>query len=135
MSRYVALIDGKPSAYGVTFPDLPGCAAMGDTLEDAIQNAIDALADWASDARAAGALPAPRSAAELRGRRPVREALAKGAVLTLVPLILESGRAAKANLSIDDGLLSAIDAAASRNGVTRSAFLAAAAREKLASGA
>ena len=65
----------------------------------------------------------------------MREALAQGAALTLVPLILETGRAAKANLSIDDGLLAAIDEAARRRGVTRSAFLAAAAREKIAAGA
>jgi hypothetical protein len=29
MTRYVALIDGKPGAYGITFPDLPGCTAVG----------------------------------------------------------------------------------------------------------
>jgi len=135
MPRYVALIDGKPGAYGVSFPDLPGCTAMGNTVEEALANAADALADWASDARAAGALPKPRAAAELRRRRDVRGALAKDAVLTLVPLILETGRAAKANLSLDDGLLAAIDEAARRRGVTRSAFLAAAAREKIAAGA
>lgn len=135
MARYAALIDGKPGAYGVAFPDLPGCTAMGDTVEEALTHAVDALADWASDARAAGALPAPRPAAELRRTRAVREAIARGAMLTLVPLVLETGRPAKANLSIDDGLLQAIDEAARRCGVTRSAFLAAAAREKIASGA
>jgi hypothetical protein len=25
MTRYVALLDGKPGAYGVVVPDLPGC--------------------------------------------------------------------------------------------------------------
>ena len=56
---------------------------------------------------------------------------ALGAVLALVPLILDSGRPAKANLSIDSGLLDAIDEAAKRIGVTRSAYLAAAARNKI----
>jgi predicted RNase H-like HicB family nuclease len=135
MPRYVALIDGKPGAYGVGFPDLPGCTAMGKTVEEALANAVDALADWASDARAAGALPKPRPATELRRRRDVRDALSGGAALALVPLILETGRSAKANLSIDDGLLAAIDEAARLRGVTRSAFLAAAAREKIAAGA
>src|SRR5258705_8927480 len=32
-TRYVALIDGKPGAYGVIFPDLPGCTAMGKTID------------------------------------------------------------------------------------------------------
>jgi hypothetical protein len=39
----------------------------------------------------------------------------------------------KADLSLDAGLLSAIDEAAERRGLTRSAFLASAAREKIES--
>jgi metal-responsive CopG/Arc/MetJ family transcriptional regulator len=37
----------------------------------------------------------------------------------------------KANISLDRGLPDAIDAAVMRGGVTRSAFLASAAREKI----
>ncbi len=44
-----------------------------------------------------------------------------------------SGRPVKANLSLDAGLLDAIDEAAKRRGLTRSAFLASAAREKIES--
>jgi metal-responsive CopG/Arc/MetJ family transcriptional regulator len=50
----------------------------------------------------------------------------------IVPLIRETGRPAKANLSIDEGLLTSIDEAASARGMTRSAFIASAAREKIA---
>ncbi len=32
MSRYTALIDGAAGEYGVFFPDLPGCTAMGNTI-------------------------------------------------------------------------------------------------------
>jgi predicted RNase H-like HicB family nuclease len=46
MARYVALIDGKAGAYGVVFPDLPGCTAMGKTVDQAIANAAEALRDW-----------------------------------------------------------------------------------------
>jgi len=52
----------------------------------------------------------------------------------MVPLLIDVGRPAKANLSIDAGLLAAIDEAASARGLTRSAFLAGAAREKIESG-
>ena len=31
--RYIALIDGKKGAYGVTFPDVDGCTAMGATID------------------------------------------------------------------------------------------------------
>ena len=41
------------------------------------------------------------------------------------------GRSVKANISLDRGLLDAIDAAAKRVGVTRSGFLASAARDKI----
>ena len=47
MYRYVALVDGEAGAHGVVFPDLPGCAAMGKTLDEAVANAADALRGWA----------------------------------------------------------------------------------------
>jgi predicted RNase H-like HicB family nuclease len=34
------------SAYGVRFPDLPGCFSAADRIEDVFANAIDALALW-----------------------------------------------------------------------------------------
>ena len=59
------------------------------------------------------------------------EALAEGAAMVIVPLIFDSGRSAKANLSLDSGLLRAIDEAAEARGLTRSAFIATAARQKI----
>ena len=47
--RYPALMDGEEGAYGVVFPDLPGCVAMGYTVEDAIVNAEDAMRDWVDE--------------------------------------------------------------------------------------
>jgi len=41
--RYPALIDGEKGAYGVSFPDLPGIVAMGDTIDEALMNAEEAL--------------------------------------------------------------------------------------------
>jgi hypothetical protein len=46
-------------------------------------------------------------------------------------LLIDEGRTVRANLIFDVGLLGAIDAAASERGLTRSAFLASAAREKI----
>ena len=57
----------------------------------------------------------------------------ESAALAIVPLVLDAGRSAKANLSLDAGLLEAIDEAAAARGVSRSAFLASAAREKIES--
>ena len=45
MARYFAILDGKPGAFGVSFPDLPGCVAMGKDENEAYSNALDALAN------------------------------------------------------------------------------------------
>jgi hypothetical protein len=88
---------------------------------------------WAEDARAQGeALPKPRPIETLRQDREVARAIVEGAALAVVPLILDAARPAKANLSLDAGLLAAIDEAADAHGLTRSAFIASAAREKIA---
>ena len=42
--HYLVVIHNDPgSAYGVTVPDLPGCFTAGDTLEDALVQAADAI--------------------------------------------------------------------------------------------
>ncbi|MBS0276522.1 MAG: type II toxin-antitoxin system HicB family antitoxin [Proteobacteria bacterium] len=133
MARYIVLIDGKAGAYGVTVPDMPGCTSGAATTDQALRNAMEAIRLWAEDAIADGEkLPKPRSAEQLRKDKDVAAALASGAALAIVPLIFDSGRPAKANLSMDSGLLEAIDEAASARGLTRSSFLATAAREKIA---
>lgn len=134
MTRYVALVDGEAGAYGVIVPDLPGCTSGGATTDEALHHAIEAVRLWAEDAIADGEeLPAPRSAEALRADPKIAAAIAAGAALAIVPLLIDLGRPAKANLSIDAGVLSAIDEAAAARGLTRSAFLAGAAREKIAS--
>ncbi len=134
MARYVAIVDGKPGAFGVVVPDLPGCTSAGATVDDALRNAVEAVTLWIEDARADGEkIPKPRSAETLREEAEVAAALAHGVILAYVPLVLDAGRPVKANLSLDAGLLHAIDEAAERRGLTRSAFLASAAREKIES--
>ena len=135
MARYVALIDGKQGAYGVVAPDLPGCTSAGKTMDQAYRNAIEAVRLWVEDAKASGErLPRPRTLEALRGDPDVAAALAQGAAVARVPLLRDSGRSARANLSLDAGLLEAIDEAADAHGLTRSAFIATAAREKIEHG-
>ena len=52
--QYPALIDGKDGAYGVVFPDLPGCVAMGSSEDEAMANAAGALRDWIDSMVGAG---------------------------------------------------------------------------------
>ncbi|MGC2395785.1 MAG: type II toxin-antitoxin system HicB family antitoxin [Rhodomicrobium sp.] len=132
-TRFVVVIDGKPGAFGLWVPDMPGCTSMGETVDEALRNAQEALRMWAEDAIADGeSVPAPRIFEEIARDSEVAEELKRGAVLAIVPLLMETGRSVKANLSLDAWLLAAIDEAASARGLTRSAFLSSAAREKIA---
>ncbi len=131
--RYIALIDGGPGAYGVVFPDLPGCTSMADTLDRAMTAAADALGDWISTVEANGnTVPVARSAEDLRTNPEVREALAEGASLAAILVVRATGKPVRANLSLDEGIVAAIDAAARERGVTRSAMVEILARQHLA---
>ena len=130
--RCIALIDGEPGAYGVVFPDLPGCTAMAATLDQAMMSASAVLSDWVRTVRNAGnAVRAPRSATEIRVDPEVAEALAEGATLASTILVEATGKPVRANLSLDEGVVSAIDAAARRRGITRSAMVEVIVRQVL----
>ena len=132
MTSFTALIDGRAGAYGVYFPDLPGCTAMGAPLEEAVVNAAEAMLDWVDvTVEMGGAIPEPRTIEALLADTEVHEDIAAGALLRSVPLVRHSGRSAKANLSIDAGILAAIDAEARRRKLTRSAFIELMARHAL----
>ena len=130
--RYFALIDGKLGAYGVVFPDLPGCTAMGDTLDQAITGASAALADWVSTVEGhGGTVPCASTAESLRRDPGIAEALAEGASLVAVLLVRATGKSVRANLSLDEGLVAAIDAAARSRSVTRSGMVSIIVRQHL----
>jgi predicted RNase H-like HicB family nuclease len=130
--RYTALVDGKAGAYGVVFPDLPGCHAMGKSFETALANAGDSMRNWIEVTEEDGReIPAPRPLEKLRRDPEVVAALAEGAMLASIPLIRETGRPVKANLSLDSGVLAAIDAAAKRHKLTRSGMVELMARTTL----
>lgn len=114
------------SAYGVTFPDLDGCFAAADDQEKIMTAAIEALDLYFDDVA-----EAPKAKTHNEVREIYKEDLAEGAYLIQVPLIPRTTKSVRVNLSFDQGLLSAIDSAADRVGLNRSAFLAMAAKEKI----
>ena len=58
--RYPALIECEPSAVGVIFPDLPGCVAAAETIDQALVDAAGVLRDWVEVAEEDGRhVPAP----------------------------------------------------------------------------
>ncbi len=44
--RLVVEYDVKAKRWSAVFPELPGCASAGDTEEEAVRNAREALALW-----------------------------------------------------------------------------------------
>ena len=52
--RMVLTPDTDEGGFVVSFPDLPGCLSIGDTVEEAYANAIDAKQTWLEAAIADG---------------------------------------------------------------------------------
>lgn len=127
---YAIAHQDEGSALGLTFPDVPGCFAAADDEADMTSAAREALDLFFEDADP-DAFPA-RSMQELRRDPAVGEMLADGGVMVAVTW-LPTGRTVRANISLDSELLAEIDRTAKAQALTRSGWLATAAREKLAS--
>jgi predicted RNase H-like HicB family nuclease len=119
---YPAVIDRSSSAYGVTFPDFPGCIAAGASVNEAAINAEAALALHVEGLiKDKDALPEPSrldDIEEVEGADDVARLLIRVEAPVKVERVL---------VSLDANLLRAIDAVAPN----RSAFMAEAARAQL----
>ena len=56
--RYAIVIEKGPSSYGASVPDLPGCVAAGETLEETKELIQEAIAFHLEGLRAEG-MPIP----------------------------------------------------------------------------
>jgi predicted RNase H-like HicB family nuclease len=88
MPHYIALIHKEAdSSFGVSFPDVPGVIAAGDSIDDAMQKAAEVLEfaaeDW-ENRDGSRHFPAPRTIDDLRANVDFREAAAD-AVVAAVP--------------------------------------------------
>lgn len=128
MRYYTAIIhQDEGSAYGLTFPDLPGAFAAADTWDEIPAAATEALDLWFEDMP--DVVPAALDA--VRQRDDVAAELAGGAVLMPVPYIAADTAVQRVNITMERGLLRAIDETAKQRGMNRSSFLASAARREL----
>ncbi|MDE0101982.1 MAG: type II toxin-antitoxin system HicB family antitoxin [Bryobacterales bacterium] len=131
--RYVSFIHLDEAGYGVSFPDFPGCVSVGDTVDEAVKRGAEALAFHVEGLRYDGEpIPPPRSIDEIKGD-PDLDDWRRGANFVLIPLLLDRGSSRRVNISLDRGLLEAIDDEAKERRMTRSAFLATAARHEIES--
>lgn len=128
MRYYIAVVHkDEGSAFGCYFPDVPGCFSAADDMDDLVPNAVEALSLYAED----GSLPEPQPIESVRRDPQVSTDLAEGAFLIAVPLIENEAKVVRANITLERGVLNAIDQAARERKLTRSAFLAQAARHEI----
>lgn len=124
--HYVAVIDKDPgSAYGIQFPEVPGCFSAADSFEEIVPNAIEALSLFFEDDE-----PVPPRGMEAV-RDQVAENIAKGAVLMMIPYVGDRKRVVRVNLSLEKGFLDTLDEVARMRGMTRSAFVQKAATREM----
>ncbi len=121
---YPALIDkDADSDFGVSFPGFPGCVSAGESIEEVVLGAQEALAGHVALMLDDGdELPEPSALEEI-----ATEKETSTVAVTLIPVVLP-GRARRVNVTLDEALLEEIDQISNN----RSGFLAEAARAELA---
>ena len=130
--RYVAVIHrDDDTGFGISFPDFPGCVAVGGTVDDAIRHGCEALAFHAEGLREDGAQTPPLRSFDEIVADPTLADWQRSADIAFLPLILDANAARRVNISIDRGRLDAIDDEAGQRNVTRTAFFASAAPREL----
>ena len=65
--------DKEEGGFIASFPDLPGCITVGDSIEDVIQNIVDAKRAWLESELEMGAMiPEPEELKEYSGQFKLR---------------------------------------------------------------
>ncbi len=130
MKFLIAIEPGTEStAYGVVVPDLPGCFSAGDTLEQAFDNAREAI-DAHCEVLAEDGQDLPDVASMATHQENPDFG---GWIWAMVEVPVEGywGPAEKVNITLPGRTLRRIDEYARAHGQTRSGFLAEAARQAM----
>jgi len=126
--RYPVVIHkDKKSAYGVTVPDLPGCFSAGDTLEDALTNAVEAIECHLEGLLLDGDEIPPAQPVDAH----VKNKDFAGGTWALVTVDLSklASKAKRINITLPERVLTLVDEQAKVEGETRSGLLARAVLE------
>lgn len=120
--HYIGVVHKDPdSDYGVSFPEVPGIATAGSTLEEAAAFAEEALGlQLESLAEDGEPWPEPQGLDAVRAHPDAEGAVAFLAVRVPQP----PGKLVRVNITMDEHVLARLDQAAGERGLTRSAFLA-----------
>lgn len=127
MNYPVVIHKDKDSDYGVTVPDLPGCFSAGETMEEALENALEAIFCHAEGLVMDGE-PVPKATSIEKHRN--NDSYKDGIwALVTVDLSKISGKAKRINITIPERLLVQVDNFAKKKGETRSGLFLSAAME------
>lgn len=100
--RYVSFIHRENASFGVSFPDFPGCVAVGDTREEALRQGRKALAFHIEGLCKDGAsIPSPRPIDAINSN-PELANWRDGADMVLIPPVGSFTRIEGASRSIAD---------------------------------
>lgn len=129
---YLTFVFDDPGGFGFVAPDVAGFTAHVET-EDfgaAVSEARRVLARHLTALLdAGGTLPPARSIKELVTIDELRPDFEEAITTVMLPALVSSGRTLRVNLSLDENTIHLIDQAAKERGLTRSAYVAEAARE------
>ncbi|WP_019448511.1 type II toxin-antitoxin system HicB family antitoxin [Cupriavidus sp. BIS7] len=130
----IAIYKDANSVYGVTVPDVAGCYSAGETIEDAIRNARDAITTHVEALLSLGeeVVLEATPIETLQARPEYAEAIWALADVDTSKL---DARPERINISLPRFVLHKIDAFVERRHETRSGFLARVALDAIASGA
>ena len=121
--QYPVLIEpgDDKTAWGIIFPDLPGCFSASDDDRDILQNARDAVLLYLESL---DEIPSPSDISAH-----IEHAQREGFVVSLVDIDLAAieGPSKRININVPAALLTRIDIAAESQGKSRSAFMTEAA--------
>jgi len=128
MRQYVGLIHKEAeSDYGVSFPDFPGCITAGRDLDEARAMAEEALTFHVEGLAEDGeGIPEPSSLESV-----MADSLNRAGVAILVPVRSPAPKTMRVNITLSEDILTAIDRYAERHGLSRSGFIAKAAKDAM----
>ena len=116
-------IGDEAHTFGVAVPDLPGCFSAGDTLDEAMINAKEAVVGWIETMLDRGeAIPQPSPIEALRADHPEFKDWI-WAVVHIDPAMLDD-KVERVNITLPRRVLYRLDAAARAAGESRSGFIA-----------
>ncbi|GER80190.1 MAG: type II toxin-antitoxin system HicB family antitoxin [Anaerolineales bacterium] len=130
--RYPVVIHKDPeSDYGVTVPDLPGCFSAGASMDEALQEVVEAIETHLEGLLLDGEpIPAPKSIDEHQGNPDHADGVWALATVDVTKL---SGKTRRINITLPERVLNVMDKYAAEHGETRSGLIAEAAIEYIAS--